>query len=118
MLFGFENIRKKFGQCFVIWVSKCQLTDCIKIKKKKYISDSILDFRRMCRPYFGFRKDVQTVFWTSEGYADSVLDFRRICRQCFGLQKDMQTVFWTLVALWASDIFRDGIFGFRKELYR
>ena len=74
LLFGFQNIRKKFGQCFVIWVSKHQLTDCTGI----------------------FLKEIyQPVFGTSEGYVDSILDFRRMCRWYFGLQKDVQTVFWT-----------------------
>jgi len=74
LLFGFQNIRKKFGQCFVIWVSKRQLTDCTGILKKEIY---------------------QPVFGTSEGYVDSISDFRRMCRWYFGLQKDVQTVFWT-----------------------
>ena len=93
MLFGFQNVS---------WQT------VLRFKKKKYISDSILDFRRMCRQYFGLQKDVQTVFWTSEGCADSILDFRRMCRQYFGLQKDVQTVFWT------SEGYADSVLDFKR----
>ena len=76
--------------------------------KKRNISASIWDFRRICRQYLGLQKDVQMVFWTSEGCADSILDFRRMCRQYFGLQKDVQTVFWT------SEGCADSILDFRR----